>query len=352
MMGLPEVLTTVFIFLGIASAIGMRLGRNRTATLVLQKFSIAVEPQSTPKPTVEIVGRMQGIVAFALSLLGFSPITRFTIAGTELRCQSSSLFGQRSQFIPLRCVSTMAAGIHKPIAAIIWAALITVLGCYLSFEMRTWAPIAIALVVAIILVVMYVLTKKFFIEVYSQGGPPISLLFKPNVIEGVPIDIEQALAVVDVIRDMILHDGATALTQRHAANTQQRDNHPTAANEALPWTSQAEEPEEEEEDEEEQATQLFVQARQYAQNGDNQRAISTLQEIVRHYPQTQTADNARRMFAKKRNNNIAAQQVGQADPAKRRVFGFRGCSASLIVCRGSRRLSGRLTLDVRPLRAA
>lgn len=291
--GIPEV---IFIFVCIASAIGMRLGRNRTATLVLQKFSLTVEPQATPTPTVEIVGRMQGIVAFVLSLLGFSPITRFTIAGPELRCQSSSLFGQRSQFIPLRCVSTMAAGIHKPIAAIIWAALIVFLGFYLSFEMRSWAPIAIALVVAIILVVMYVLTKKFFIEIYSQGGPPISLLFKPNVIEGVPIDFEQALAVVDVIRDMILHDGGSALPQRRAAISQQRDNHATMSNEALPWTSQAEEPEEE--DEEEQATQMFVQARQYAQNGDNQRAIATLQEIVQRYPQTQTADKARRSLQK------------------------------------------------------
>ncbi len=42
-----------------------------------------------------------------------------------------------------------------------------------------------------------------------------------------------------------------------------------------------------------------------------------------------------------------AQQAGQADPAKRRVFDFRGSSASLIVCRSSRRLSGRLTLSVR-----
>ena len=290
--GLPEV---IVIFLGIASAIGMRLGRNRTATLVLQKFSITVEPQATPTPTVEIVGRMQGVVAFVLSLLGFSPITRFSIAGSELRCQSSSLFGQRSQFIPLRCVSTMAAGIHKPIAAIIWAAILIVLGFYLSFEMRTWAPIAIALVVAIILVVMYVLSKKFFIEVYSQGGPPISLLFKPNVIEGVPIDIEQALEVVDVIRDMILNDGATAQSQRHATITKQHDNHPPTANEVQPWTTQTKEPDV---DEEEYATQLFAQARQHAQNGDHQHAITVLQEIVRDYSQTQIADKARRSLQK------------------------------------------------------
>lgn len=42
-----------------------------------------------------------------------------------------------------------------------------------------------------------------------------------------------------------------------------------------------------------------------------------------------------------------AQQAVQADKDKRRVFGLRRFSASLIVCRSSRRLSVRLTLDVR-----
>ena len=107
---------------------------------------------------MEIVGRVQGVVAFVLSLLGFSPITRFTIAGAELRCQSSSLFGQRSQFIPLRCLATMAAGIHKPIATLVWAAMFVLLGFYISFAMGSWGPIAIALIFAIACVVSYVLS--------------------------------------------------------------------------------------------------------------------------------------------------------------------------------------------------
>jgi len=41
-----------------------------------------------------------------------------------------------------------------------------------------------------------------------------------------------------------------------------------------------------------------------------------------------------------------AQQVVQADTDKRRVFGLRRFSASLSVCRGSRRLSVRLNLVV------
>lgn len=290
-----EAIAPVLFFLAIAWGIWRSLARNRTATLVLQKFSIAIEPQSMPNPTVEIIGRTQGVVAFVLTLLGFSPITRFTIAGPELRCQSSSLFGQRSQFIPLRCVSTMAAGIHKPIAALVWAALFLVLGGDMSFAMSSWAPIAIALVFGIIFVVMYVLTKKFFIEVYPQGGPPISLLFKPNVIEGVPIDVDQALSVIGVIRDMILNDGAPTQPPRPARLVQQNEIHAVATDDAPLWASQ---PEEAQIDEEEQAKQMFATARQHAHDGHKQHAVSTLQEIVRRFPHTQTADQARRNLQK------------------------------------------------------
>ena len=194
--------------MGIMSTIGLRFAKNRTSTLVIQKYEVAVEPQPASRPTVEIVGRMQGGVAFVLSLLGFSPIIRFTISGLELRCQSSSLFGQRSQFIPLRCVSTLAAGIHKPISMVVWAAFVLIFGIYLSLENRQWAPIAIALIIAAVLLVMYVVSKKFFIEVYAQGGPSISLLFKPNVLEGVAVDVDQAMAVVEVIRDLIVYAGS------------------------------------------------------------------------------------------------------------------------------------------------
>jgi hypothetical protein len=311
MMSPSEAIGVVVFFLAIASGVGMRLARNRTSTLVIQTFHIAVKPQATQNPTVEIVGRVQGVVAFALSLLGFSPITRFTIAGTELRCQSSSLFGQRSQFIPLRCVSTMAAGIHKPIATLVWAALFIMLGFYISFAMGSWAPIAIALLFGIACVVSYILSKKFFVEVYSQGGPPISLLFKPNVLEGVPIDVEQALAVVGVIRDMIINEGAAAHSGHRSGPIDTQTPPDDAPDDSPGWAVPASDPdvathwappivshENTEEDDEEQAKQLMAQARQHVQAGQKQLAINALQEIVRRFPTTRVAEQARRNLQK------------------------------------------------------
>ncbi len=285
-------ITTLLFVVGLASTVGFRLVRNQTSTLVIQKYYIAVQAQPSLSPTVEIVGRAQGIVALVLSLLGLSPIIRFTIVGSELRCQSTSLFGQRFQFIPLRCVSTMSAGIHKPIGTLIWAAVSIAYALYLSLEMRAWTPIAISLIAAVILVVMYVLSKKFFIEVYAQGGPSISLLFKPNVLEGVPLDVNQALAVVDVIREMILTEGSRTQSQQPPPVPRYAE----APYEASAWTPSNDKSEN---DDEEQARQLFAQARQHAQDGDRQRAVATLQEIVRRFPHTETADQARRNLQKR-----------------------------------------------------
>jgi len=284
--------TTLLFVVGLASTAGLKLVRNRTSTLVIQKYYIAVEPQPSPNPTVEIVGRAQGAVALVLSLIGLSPIIRFTIAGSELRCQSTSLFGQRLQFIPLRCVTTMAAGIHKPIGMLIWAAVSVVSGLYMSLEMRAWTPIGVSLFSALVMVVLYVMSKKFFIEVYAQGGPSISLLFKPNLLEGVPLDVDQALAVVDVIRDLILREGSGTRPQEPPSVPRYVE----APYEASAWASSNAKSDD---DDDEQARQLFAQARQYAQDGDRQRAVFTLQEIVRRFPQTETADQARRNLQKR-----------------------------------------------------
>ena len=292
--------TTMIFVLAIAMTYGMR--RHRSATLVIQKYSIAVEPEPTSTPIVEIVGRTQGIVAFVLTLLGFSPIVRFTIVGAEIRYLSTSLFGQRSQFIPLRCVSTMAAGIHKPISALIWAAFSLIAGTSMSLTLRWWTtfwwvPFVIALVCSAVLLIVYVVSRKFFIEVHATGGPPISLLFKPNVLEGVAIDVDQALAVVDVIRDRILNEGARI------------DRQPTVAPTVAPPLVYVEDPYEasawatpagsSNQDDENRARDLFARARQHAQNGEKQRAVSVLQEIVQKYPNTPTAEEARRQLQKR-----------------------------------------------------
>jgi len=276
-------------------------GSTRSSTLILQRFSIGLEPSPPIGPVIEIICRNEGIVAFLLTLMGFSPITRFTIAGSELECQSSSLFGQRSQFIPLSCISSLGAGIHKPLLSLILAIASIIVGIYLSLVMHSWAPIAIALIFAVILIVLYVLTKKFYIEVYSHGGPPVSLLFKPNVLEGVPIDAEQALAVVAVIRDLILQHSSSEVIRSSTKKTissvgiKQKTN--LTSNQELP-VIMAQPAVSVGSNAEFEAKALYEKARQYAGLNQKQAAVPLLQEIVRRYGQTSFADQARRILAK------------------------------------------------------
>lgn len=284
--------------LGILAGTAAR-GTFSRSTLILQRFSIGQEPSPDFTPLIEIVGRNEGIVAFILTLMGFSPITRFTIAGSELHCQSSSLFGQRSQFIPLKCVSSLGAGIHKPLFSLFLAILLIIGGVYISFELHSWAPIAIALIFAVLFVVSYVLTKKFYIEVFSNGGPPVSLLFKPNVLEGVPIDAEQALDVVRVIRDLILHhvaaDSASAARVVVDGESRSRAKQGSASHEPLVLSKRDKDIGSNSEIE---AKALFEKARQYASTNQKQAAVPVLQELVRRFPQSSFAEQAKRILVK------------------------------------------------------
>jgi len=262
------------------------------ATLVLQKFSVYQQPQPAGAPIVEIVGRSQGAIAFILTTMGFSASTRFTVTNCEVRCESSSLFGQRFQFIPLRSVGTLGAGLHKPVGTLMAAAFLIVFGLYCWLFHGSAAAFAIALFIAAILIALYFFAKKFFLEVHPNGGPGISLLFKPSAIEGVPIDIHQALAVVAVIRDVVTNKGAGNVLTQQA-------NFPPPLNRSTPstWAPSPQQtadssPHSPDLDVESQARAAFAHAKQLFDSGQKTQGLRGLEDIVRDYPNTQAGRQA------------------------------------------------------------
>jgi hypothetical protein len=290
-----EIIGTVVVLLAFAALVGMRLANSRSSTLVLQEFKVDRLPSRRVKKEVEIVGRLQGIIAFCLSLLGFSPITRFFIAGSELRCESSSLFGQRLQFIPLRSVSNVSAGVHKPFAAIVFAGLLPFVGIYILVVAQSWIGLGLCLLGSVILVLVYVLSKKFYLEVYSQGGPSIGLLFKPNVIEGVQIDVERALSIVTVIRDLVV-DSNEKPTVNAIDNFGDAITEPSTewmAEPAAELLSEQFQPPPIPNDDLE-SKKLFAQARELSQEGKTDLAIAVLREIISKYPNSGAAAQAKR----------------------------------------------------------
>ena len=262
----------------------------RLNSLVIQKFSLSAQPLPMPAATVEIVGRSRGILAFLLSLIGFSPITRFTLAGNELRCQSASLFGQSSQTIPINQISTLSAGVRKPVENLVGAAVFLFGGIGLGISNEEWTPFIFGLVLAIVLVVGYVLTKSFFIKVYPEGGPEIALEFKPNVIEGVPIDVNRALSVIGVIRDMVLYQETTTPavpTEFVPVSPPREPDQPKPAEPPLPEPS----------DDGDTAKELFEEARKRVATGRTDDAVALLRGIVDQFPRTWSAVQAKRTLA-------------------------------------------------------
>jgi hypothetical protein len=274
----------------------------RSVTLVAQKFHLSVAPKRPTEPAVEIVGRAQGVIAFVLSLMGISPITRFIVAGSELRLQRTSVLGESAHYIPLRSISSLSGGVKKPITTLVVGTFIIVLGVGSSIASRSWIPIVISFVLAIICLIYYALSKRFFLAVYPHGGPGIQLMFAPNVLEGVSINSEQTLAVIAVIRDLILAKGEEAPLALTAAVESADFERP---HQGQPQTWSEMKPEEFEPleveplevetiDVEELANNLYSSARALAQSGEQQKAIAALKDILRRYPTTEAAKKARR----------------------------------------------------------
>ena len=290
-----EIFGTVVVLLAVVAIIGMRLANVRSATLVLQEFKVDRLPAKRSKKEVEIVGRQQGIVAFCLSVFGFSPITRFFIAGNELRCESSSLFGQRLQFIPLRSVSNVSAGVHKPFAAIVFAGLLPFFGLYLLVATESWIGVGLCLLGSVILILTYVFSKKFYLEIHSQGGPSIGLLFKPNVIEGVPIDVERALSIVSVIRDLVVQsdDRPSHFTTSDFGTENVEPNLDWMTEPAVGLPSEPLQPPPLPSNDLD-AKKMFAQARDLSQEGKTDLAVAVLREIIAKYPNSGSATQAKR----------------------------------------------------------
>ncbi len=132
------------------------------------------------------------------------------------------------------------------------------------------------------------------IDYTEFSGNRIALIINGTLVSVVPVE---AVAPISQQRDD--HVMSAVESPIRASQNEESDEVEDAKDNPIEQvseeTSQSEAPEV---DEEEDATQMFAQARQYAQDGDHQHAISILQEIVSRFPQTQTADKSRRSLRK------------------------------------------------------
>lgn len=287
---------------GAATALG-----SRTTKLVLQKL-VAREPAAEEEtPVIELVGRQQGIISFLLTLVGISPITDFRVTADELCCNSTSLFGRHNQCVPLRAISSVSAGVRKPVWYLFLAFAFLVVGAFGGLGVlwneglyRFFLALVACGAMAAIFFWLYVINKRFFVSIYTQGGPPILLSLKPNVIEGVPLDLERALQVVKIIRGRIVASSVPVRTvvsnpmPAPSPNGNQVVQSVPEPTDTLPMSP----PTYEYDDYSggsviDQPEALLQRARDLIRQGKRQEAISVLKEIVLNFPRSSEAGVAK-----------------------------------------------------------
>jgi hypothetical protein len=302
------VIIGVFLLVGVAAALS-----GRTTKLVLQKLVAHEAASSESQPVIELVGRQQGLISFLLTLVGISPITDFKITPDELCCNSTSLFGRQNQAVPLRAISSVAAGVRKPVGYLFLAFVFLVVGVFGGLGVLWNEGILRFLLTLLVFGAfvglftwLYVINKRFFVSIHTHGGPPVLLSLKPNVIEGVPLDLERALQVVKIIRERVLASTGPAAvaplgsTPGRATHDRPAGQPPPAAFDPAPiapstfeYDDFAAEPPEPARPE-----SLLQQARELIKQGQRQAAIGVLQEIVLQFPQSAEAGMARATLEK------------------------------------------------------
>lgn len=278
-----------------------------TTKLVIQKLVDHEQASAEAPPVIELVGRQQGIISFLLTLIGISPITDFKVTPDEVCCNSNSLFGRRNQAVPLRAISSVAAGVRKPIGYLLMAFCFSFAGVFGGLVVLWQEGLTNFLVtllvcgaLAALFVWLYAINKTFFVSIYNQGGPPLLLAFKPNVIEGVKLDLDRALRVVKIIRDRVIASTTpTPMAVSHAMTP------------ASPNGQQGVHPIPEESDPSpfeatthdfddylqtplgESAETLLQSAREFIKQNKRQEAVGVLREIILRFPTSSEAGIAK-----------------------------------------------------------
>ena len=303
-LGLVEIFTTLsLLFFGYA------LVSSFNVKLVVQKLEAHELATSEAPCLLELSGRQQGFFSFRLTLVGLSPVTSFRLTPVEVCCNSTSLFGRRNQAIPLRAISSVDAGVRKPISYLFVACSFLFIGLFGSpgvLWRQGFFPFLGTLLVcgifAALFAWLYTINKTFFISIFKNGGPPLTLAFKPNVIEGVPLDLEKSLELAKIIRTKVVECVAVAQIppspvsdpQTPLPVVRQQPGHSFAEEpQPLPFAPTANAYVSDTASSTDLAETLLERAREFIKQGMRQEAVDTLREIVRQFPMSQEANIAR-----------------------------------------------------------
>jgi hypothetical protein len=183
-----------------------------------------------------------------------------------------------------------------------------------------------------VFIVLYILGKRVFLEIYPGAGPPIIMALKPSIIRDMPIDKDKLLLIAALIRDLVynVNMGASSDNQEvisvvqaeavtgyeviqpetEAASYESYSPAPEVSEPTNPvaWDAYQSQPAAPsaynsppaaaQETPEQAAERLLAEARALKQANRRQEVIERLRQIVHYYPQTQAAQKARQILEK------------------------------------------------------
>jgi hypothetical protein len=184
----------IFIYTGLFVFVVRRILQISRPAIILEKFNIDDSP-SAQKP-IEIVGHAYGLKAWLLFKMGFDSETKLSVYDSKITFKRSGfIYGETHQVIPMINISSVFYGYSKPFDFLIIGIIFLFFGHYL---------LASFILGAILIIAYFFVPKKIFISLKIIGGTQVSFSFKPNLVENVDVNIEQAHKVINIINDNIL----------------------------------------------------------------------------------------------------------------------------------------------------
>ena len=220
-----EVFASLGMLLGFMLFMGLLLkavrGNAHLSTVVLTGWEVDSE-----RLHIEIEGRAPGLVAWILKAVGLGSTTTFRINPQELRLNARNLQGESLILMPSSSITCVRARYRRPVWAIlslIWVLFLSTLPLMFMFMvgsefgnnglpprpdafMGTFtATLMLDGFIAVFFLLIYVLGKKLVIEVdTSEGkGPTLGIGFKPSILDGVSMSMEQLTEVAELINGRI-----------------------------------------------------------------------------------------------------------------------------------------------------
>jgi hypothetical protein len=161
--------------------------------LVLKQFDTDPPDGNT---LLNLTGRPEGIIGWLLSSIGLEVTTTLSITQDFVYKNQSSLSGRFRQTVPADQVASTHCGYSMNVLLLVLAPLALLVSLLAAASSETMWLFAIGILVALLLVVAFFLSKCLVIAFETTGGTVLGVRLKRGLIENVPVGIEELSEVI------------------------------------------------------------------------------------------------------------------------------------------------------------